>query len=106
MRKQWETELKGGGVDLIRSIVKSSCLNFIVCVDGKCRPTTLTQINEFYFVKLVKVIVYTVYIHSIYLLCGVLDQSVILLFINHARKVVAYVKLFFLAFKSINQTLF
>lgn len=47
----------------------------------------------------VKVIVYVVYIYSIYLLCGVLDQSVMLLFIIHARKIVPYVKLFLLAFK-------
>lgn len=54
--------------------------------------------------KLVKVIVYAVYIHSIYLLCGVLD--IMLSFIAHARKIVQYVKLIFLAFKLINQTSF
>lgn len=54
--------------------------------------------------KLVKVIVYAVYIQSIYLLCSVLD--IMLSFITHARKIVQYVKLVFLAFKLINKTLF
>lgn len=54
--------------------------------------------------KFVKVIVYAVYIHSIYLLCGILD--IMLSFIIHARKIFQYVKIFFLACKLINQTWF
>ena len=79
-------------MDLIRSIMKSNYFNFIVCVDVKCRPTTLAQFNEFYCMKLVKVIGFAIYICCIYLVCGVLDQSVMLLFIIHARKIVPYVK--------------
>lgn len=71
----------------------------MVCVDGKCRPKTLSKFNEFYCMKLAKVIAYAVYIHSVYLLCGVLDQNITLLFIIHFRKIVPYVKLFLLTFK-------
>lgn len=62
------------------------------------------QLNEFCYMKLVEVIVYAICINSIYLLCGVLD--IMLSFIAHSRKIVQYVKLVFLAFKLINQTLF
>lgn len=79
--------------------MKSNSFDFMVCVDGKCRPKTLAQFNELYFMKLVKVIVYAVYIHSVCLLCGVLDHNIMLLFIIHAAEIVPYVKLFFLAFK-------